>query len=102
MCVLSMQKSATLLRDLLDSNHIIDFITTNSSSGQTTRGKSRSQPLTWSSLFRNVVGYILKEAEAVAKTEENSKGARSSSALQTKKKVINKHPFLPISTFSPL
>ena len=77
------QKSATLLRDVLDSNHIIDFITANSS-GQV-KGKSRSPAITWSSLFRNVVGYVFKEADAVAKLEE--KASHSSSGLQSKKKV---------------
>jgi hypothetical protein len=82
------KKCASLLRDLLESTHITDYITasTNGGSGPSKAGRSRhqQQPLTWGSLFRNVVGYVLKEAEAVAKMEEKSRG---SSALQTKKKV---------------
>ena len=77
------QKSASSLRDLLESTHIIDYIIASSSGS--TKGKSRNQRITWSSLFRNVVGYVLKEAESVAKLEEKS--SHSSSALQTKKKV---------------
>ena len=78
-----MQKSATLLRDLLDSNHIVEYITTNSCGGS--KGKSRAPPITWSSLFRSVVDYVSREGEAILKLEEKS--GQSSSSLKAKKKV---------------
>ena len=82
----TIQKSATVLRELLESAPIIDYITASTRGGQTTKSKHRAgqSPLTWSSLFRNVVGYILKEGDAVAKMEEKS---RSSSTITTRKKV---------------
>ena len=60
---------------------MIDLISSNSQ----LKGKSRNPPITWTSLFRNVVGYIFKEADAVAKLEE--KASHGTSALQSKKKV---------------
>ena len=82
----TLQKSATVLRELLESAPIIDYITGSTRGVQTTKSKhgAAQSPLTWSSLFRNVVGYILKEGDAVAKMEEKS---RSSSTITTRKKV---------------
>jgi len=106
-----MQKSATLLRDLLDSNHIVEYITANSCGGS--KGKQRAPAITWSSLFRSVVGYVSREGEAILKLEEKS--GQSSSGLKAKKKVSSSslflspflppsllpYPFLPSPLFTP-
>ena len=78
-----LQKWSAALRLLLDSDYIIDVIESHSASDA--RPRSRGGAITWSILFKSVVGYVSREVEAIAKLSEKPGSAYSS--RQTKKKV---------------
>lgn len=89
----NVQKSCSALLDLLERGHVLDYIEQHSrnEAGKGGRGgPSRSQiGVTWTSLFRSVVGFITKETEAIQKLEEkgNASSAIAQSNRVTKKKV---------------
>lgn len=79
--------------DLLERGHVLDYIEQHSRNDATKGSRGGSSRVmgvvTWTSLFRSIVGYISKETEAIQKLEE--KGSASSVIAQsnrvTKKKV---------------